>query len=161
MTDTTDRTTAQALVAVERPESDADLLERARAFAAGADRRVVVVALATPDEFEELSATLETIGRTEHTSYTASDAEAGIAGDAADAAAAVFGDAVDYGVRVAVAPEAEQAETLVDIADEVGADHVFVRGARRSPTGKAVFGDRTQELLLNFDGFVTVTTVEA
>jgi len=35
---------------------------------------------------------------------------------------------------------------------------VFVRGRRRSPTGKAVFGDTAQAVILNFDGFVTVAT---
>lgn len=160
MTDTTDTTASKALVAVERPNSDGDLLDRVRAFATSDDRSVVVVALTTPDEYEELSETLETIGRTEGTSYTASDVEAGIAGDAADAAATAFGDDVEYEVRVAVATEDDQAETLVDLADKTGADHVFLRGERRSPTGKAVFGDRTQQLLLSFDGFVTVTTTD-
>jgi len=32
---------------------------------------------------------------------------------------------------------------------------VFLTGKKRSPTGKAVFGDRSQAIILNFDGPVT------
>ena len=43
----------------------------------------------------------------------------------------------------------EHGERIVDLAEEVDADMVFVGGRRRSPTGKAVFGSTAQEVLLN------------
>ncbi|WP_435333489.1 universal stress protein [Haloarchaeobius sp. TZWWS8] len=45
---------------------------------------------------------------------------------------------------------------ILDVAEERECDHLFVTGRRRSPSGKALFGDLTQRLLLNFDGRVTV-----
>jgi hypothetical protein len=35
---------------------------------------------------------------------------------------------------------------------------VFLAGRKRSPTGKALFGDQTQAVILDFDGAVTVIT---
>lgn len=149
-------TDTDGLVVVEDPERDRGLLEQARAVATGSGHGLVVLALATTAEYEEIADALDDIGRVEGTSYDSSAVLDGVSGDVEDAARAVLGDAVDYEVRVAVVDAAEQADAILDAADRTGADHVFVPGRRRSPTGKAVFGDRTQRVLLDFDGYVTV-----
>lgn len=46
-------------------------------------------------------------------------------------------------------------DDLLRVAQQDGCDHLFIVGDRRSPTGKAIFGDTTQAVLLNFDGPVT------
>ena len=46
--------------------------------------------------------------------------------------------------------------SIVEFARDEGVDQIFISGERRSPTGKAIFGDRAQHVILNFDGFVTV-----
>ncbi|WP_435180245.1 universal stress protein [Halorussus sp. AFM4] len=53
---------------------------------------------------------------------------------------------VEYTVRGRVG---EHGETIVDLAEEVGADQVVVGGRKRSPAGKAVFGSTAQEVMLN------------
>ncbi len=42
-------------------------------------------------------------------------------------------------------PETE----IVHTAEEINADLLFIGGAKRSPTGKAIFGDNAQQILLN------------
>ncbi|WP_227352770.1 universal stress protein [Haladaptatus salinisoli] len=53
---------------------------------------------------------------------------------------------VGYAIRGAVG---EHGETIVELAENVNADSVFVGGRKRSPTGKAVFGSTAQEVILS------------
>jgi nucleotide-binding universal stress UspA family protein len=148
----------RALAVIEDATRDRDLLERARAFATGVEGRadLLVVALATPDEYDELAETLNAIGRVEGVTYDADAVLEGVAGDVADLAASVLDGTVAYDLRTVVETPADQPDVLVDLAERRGCDHLFVPGRRRSPTGKAVFGDRTQQVALAFDGYVTI-----
>lgn len=146
----------RALVIVEDPDRDRNLLERARSFAVGDGTDLVVLALTTPDEYEDMAETLGTIGRAENTTYSETDILDGIAGDIDDVSSDVLGESVEYELYTRVAESDDQAEVIFDVADRTDCDHVFTPGRQRSPTGKAVFGDRTQQIILNFDGFVTV-----
>jgi nucleotide-binding universal stress UspA family protein len=49
-------------------------------------------------------------------------------------------------------------DDIVRLADENDCEHIFVTGKTRSPSGKALFGDVAQSLILDFDGAITVTT---
>lgn len=55
-------------------------------------------------------------------------------------------DSVKYDVRGAVG---KRAETILSLAEEVGANRIIVGGRKRSPTGKAIFGSTAQEVILN------------
>lgn len=58
-----------------------------------------------------------------------------------------FDDAnLDYEIRGQVGPHGE---SIVELANEVGANRVVVGGRKRSPTGKAFFGSTAQEVMLN------------
>ena len=45
---------------------------------------------------------------------------------------------------------------IVDVADDVGADRICIAGRKRSPTGKALFGSVTQDVILGTDRPVLV-----
>lgn len=55
----------------------------------------------------------------------------------------------------------ELPDSVLDVAAENDCEHVFLTGRRRSPVGKAIFGDAPQQILLEFDGPVTITTVDS
>jgi nucleotide-binding universal stress UspA family protein len=59
---------------------------------------------------------------------------------------------VDYAVRGAIG---EHGEAIVKLARDEDVDRVFVSGRRRSPTGKAVFGSTSQDVLFNSPAPVT------
>lgn len=67
---------------------------------------------------------------------------------------------VEYETACSIVPTANHAESVLRTASEEGCDHLFVVGEKRSPAGKALFGDFVQSLLLNFDGRVTVDLAE-
>lgn len=144
-----------ALVVVEDADRDRELVERARSFAVGNETGLVVLALVTPAEYEEVAETLDAIGQVEHTTYDEQAIIDALSAEAADLASDVLGDAVPHEVRVEVGDDG-QAEPIIAVADDADCDHVFLPGRHRSPTGKAVFGDRTQRVILDFGGFVTV-----
>ncbi|MFB6176451.1 MAG: universal stress protein [Halobaculum sp.] len=52
----------------------------------------------------------------------------------------------------------DPAEVVVRVVEEIGADHIFVTGPKRSPAGKALFGDDTQRIILDATVPVTVVT---
>lgn len=70
----------------------------------------------------------------------------------------VLGDVLeDAGVGFEVRGETgeDAGETVVAVADDLGADLVFVSGRKRSPAGKVVFGSTAQQVLLDANAPVT------
>lgn len=105
-----------------------------------ADARAVVAQVFTEDEYgntmmslgidDESEATPERIASQHGTFRTVVDR--------------LDSEGLDYELRTAVGPHTE---TIVDLAAD--ADLVIIGGQKRSPTGKAIFGSTTQEVLLS------------
>lgn len=147
-----------AFVAIDDQDDSSDLLREAAAYAVGADADLVLYLPLTPEEVEESQAALDEIGRVENKDYADEDAQALATQFADDIASEPLADFdVEYTVRTDVTDEME-ASRIIELAERHGCDHVYTTGRERSPTGKAVFGDTTQQLILNFSGFVTVRT---
>jgi nucleotide-binding universal stress UspA family protein len=143
----------RALAVVDASEAAKDLVREAGELAAGVDAELVLVHVTTDDEYEDKLTTMESIPDAS-VSYTLENAQEAGRQFARDVAEEVLDD-VDYRVIGAVG---ERAERILTVADGEECDHVFVAGRKRSPTGKAVFGDATQRVILDFDGAVTVVT---
>ncbi|EMA59713.1 universal stress protein [Halorubrum lipolyticum] len=150
----------RGLVLIENSESHAELLREAKEHALGAGADLVLLVTLTEDEFEETQEVLDTIGNIEQTSYTDQDAYQAAMNDAEEVSRAVFDDddEVTYEIVPRISSEKERGETVIEVAEEMDADHVFTLGQKRSPTGKALFGDLAQYVVLNFDGYVTLQT---
>ena len=64
----------------------------------------------------------------------------------------------DHDVSVELLSRAgDTVSTTLGVAEELDVDGIYVGGPKRSPTGKAIFGSVTQELILNSPVPVTVT----
>lgn len=138
-------------------ESGDELLREAGELAAGVDAELTVLAMMTEDEFDKARETLDTVAQEEHTGYGDSVALDAAVKEARDAVGDIY-DELDLSWTVeghVIDSDGAAAEGILETATEVDADHVFLSGQKRSPTGKAVFGDRAQSVILNFDGPVT------
>lgn len=148
----------RALVVVDLSASNTDVLREAGELAAGVDASLVVFSPMTDDEYESDVSVLSTIESVEGTSYNKNPDR--IAGLAAERLAEehLSDLAVEYETKGAVLDDDDRADAIIETAEKEGCDYVFIVGRRRSPTGKALFGDTAQAVILNFDGRVVIST---
>lgn len=146
----------RGLVHVEETDYHHGLLQEAIEHARGANADLVLLTLMPDTEFEAGAEMLSSVGKVEHASY---DTSAVLEGAVEDVRSAVTDDIPhDLDVTIVARATDDPGDTLLDVAAEHDCDHVFVLGARRSPTGKALFGDAAQQVALNFEGYVTLAT---
>jgi len=144
-----------ALAVVDATETAKELVREAGELAAGVDAELTLLHVTTEDEYQDKADAMAAIPDVDAT-YTFEQAVDGAERFADDVGRSVL-DGVDVSYD-AVGRLGDRGDTVLDVARESGADHVFVAGLKRSPTGKALFGDVTQRIILDFDGAVTVVT---
>ncbi|MFC5368957.1 universal stress protein [Salinirubrum litoreum] len=148
----------RALVSLRATETHRELLTEA-VDCAGDDDELVVLWHLDAAEYDADVTTLESVGRVENTDYTHRSVVEGAAGDAREFVESTVSTAgLDVRIVVSVDSADSRAQRVLDAATDHDCDHVFIVGTDRSPTGKAVFGDFAQAVILNFDGFTTVVT---
>ncbi|MFB6134426.1 MAG: universal stress protein [Halanaeroarchaeum sp.] len=149
----------RALVVVDDSEAHRDLLREAGELASGVGADLVLLSMMTEEEFDESYEAIEKIADIEQTKYDRSTVVEGAEQAARNVAKDVLeGMDVEYEAVGAVVEEGAFADRVLRTSEEYDCDHVFITGRRRSPTGKAIFGDTAQAVILNFDGPVTVIT---
>ena len=151
----------RALVVADSTGAGRDLVHEAGELAAGVDAELLVLATLSESGYERDREVLDRIAEAERTTYQADSIEdhAGkMARDIADTALASID--VEYETRGVVLDGRARGSVIVDEAETAECDHVFLAGVRRSPTGKAVFGDTTQSVVLNFSGRTTVAMAD-
>ncbi len=151
----------RGLVVINDTQAHKRLLREAGQFTAGTDAELVLFSWMTPEQYEEGVNALETIGNVEHTTYdesTALDMTTRFARELADEAFTEFDGDINYEVEGVVTDDDDISDAVLDAAERLECDHIFVVGRSRSPTGKAIFGDIAQRIILNFDGLVTTAT---
>jgi len=138
-------------------ENGIELLAEAGELAAGVDAHLTVLALMTEDEFDQVAETLDAVAQEEHTGYGSGTVLDAAKQEAREAVRDHYDDLdLEWDVTgTVISDQGAAADGILETAEEAGADHVFLTGRQRSPTGKAVFGDRAQAVILNFDGPVT------
>ncbi|WP_222912911.1 universal stress protein [Natrinema sp. SYSU A 869] len=148
-----------ALVVIDDTDTHRTLLEEAGKLSHDTGAKLTVLAWITPDQVDETAASLEVIEQVEGTSYGEPDSNSAAQQFAQQFADDVFesvDDSIDFTPEGIVVEDDERADEIIAAAERLECDHIFIVGRRRSPTGKALFGDVAQRILLNFDGTVTL-----
>ncbi|WP_115863956.1 universal stress protein [Halorussus litoreus] len=145
----------RALAVVDADESSKALVREAGELAAAVGAELVVIHVTSDEEYEEMRQKMERIPDS-RVRYSAKQAVEGAEQFAADVGREVL-EGIDVSWE-ALGKVGDAQTEILDAAAEQNCDHLFVAGEKRSPTGKALFGDITQALILNFGGAVTVVT---
>lgn len=146
----------RALVVIESTDTAADLVREAGELAAGVGASLVVFSPMTEDEYEGDAAVLSTIENVEGTSIDKNPDRIATRTAEQYADEHLSGIDVEYEAVGTVVNDG-RADAILEAAETENCDYVFLVGKRRSPTGKALFGDVAQAVILNFDGRVVVT----
>ena len=145
----------RALAVVEPTETAKVLLREAGELSAGVDAELILVYGTTEEEYNERREDMAQIPDID-TTYSLDQAIDGVRRFAKDMGRDVLSD-LDLEWE-AVGRIGEKAEETLTLAEERDCDHIFIAGRKRSPTGKAVFGDDTQRVILDSKVPVTVLT---
>lgn len=143
------------LVVTDPSDQAPELIREAGELAASLDVPLRVLTVVTQDEFDEDADIYAAIATTDRTEYTLGRDE--YAEDVANSAARDLLLDLDLEVHTigrGVDDAGDRADAILEVAAEEECDYLFLTGRRRSPTGKAVFGDTAQRVILNFDGYV-------
>lgn len=145
----------RALAVVEASEQAKRLVGEAGELAAGVDAELVLLHVTTEEEFTGQNDALASIPDFD-TGYSVENARDGARQFAADVGSDALAD-VDVEFE-AVGRLGDPVERVLDAAQDHDCDHLFIAGRRRSPAGKALFGDVAQRVILDFEEPVTVMT---
>ncbi|MFC4357252.1 universal stress protein [Halobium salinum] len=142
----------RGLVVVTPTDRGQRIMREAGQFAAGTEAELVLLSITPQSAYGETRTAVESIDGS--ADYSLDQAEDEAEREARQLAQEAFdGMNVTFDVVGTVGDEVDR---ILGVAEERECDHLFLSGQRRSPTGKALFGDLTQRALLNFEGPVTV-----
>lgn len=145
----------RALAVVEPTETAKVLLREAGELSEGVDAELILVYGTTEEEYNDRREDMARIPDID-TTYSIDQAIDGVRRFAKDMGRDVLSDLeLEW---EAVGRIGEKGEETLKLADERDCDHIFIAGRKRSPTGKAVFGDDTQRVILDSKVPVTVLT---
>ncbi|WP_181687345.1 universal stress protein [Halorhabdus salina] len=143
-------------VVIEKTDAEQELLQEAAAFSESEGSPLVVLRLLTPEDVQavesaELTSDIDRAQFEDPVDHQFEEETEAFIQDALD------GAEPNHEVDIRIESEGDRATAILDAAADHDCDHVFLVGKRRSPTGKALFGDLTQEIILDFDGTITLS----
>lgn len=146
----------KALVVVDATETVDRVLQEAGELAAGVDASLVVLHVASESDYEENRQAMQSVTDIEGGSYDIDQAADGARQFAHDLCEQVLRNVnVEY---EAVGKVGDELESIMGAVEDYDCDHIFITGTKRSPTGKAIFGDVAQQVILSAHNPVTVMT---
>lgn len=146
----------KALVVADPVDGIDRLTLEAGELAAGVGASLVLLHVTSESEYEDDRRAMQEVENIEGGSYDVDQASQGARQFAKD-----LGDQVLRNVDVdwdAVGEVGDEYEKVMQALEDHDCDHVFIAGRKRSPSGKALFGDMAQRVILNADVPVTILT---
>ncbi|HET7322798.1 MAG TPA: universal stress protein [Halococcus sp.] len=146
----------RALAVVEPDEHTQEMVREAAELAEGVGAELVLLHVTTEEEFHDNQEQLSKASTSGAGMYNVEKAQEGAQQYAQNVANELLSD-----LDVAVTPVGklgERREEILSTDEEYDCDYVFITGRKRSPTGKALFGDDAQAIVLNFEGKVVIET---
>lgn len=146
-----------AVVAVDLIDDVDKIVRIAGELAAGVDATLYLLHVTSETDYEENREAMAQINAIEGGTYPVGQAEEGAREYARDVGLEVLGDMdVEW---EPVGFVGDEYDAIMQTATDCECDHIFLTGEKRSPSGKAIFGDTAQRVILNFDNPVTILTV--
>lgn len=146
----------RALVSVKTTDDHRELLQEANELVTGSDGELIILWFVDEESFEADKETLESVGKVENVNYRSGEILEGKTANAERFIEDSLGE-VDTDIQIVVTVEENnRAERVISTGARYDCDHAFIVGQSRSPTGKALFGDFAQQVILSFDGYVTI-----
>ena len=147
------------LVVTDPSDRAPELIQEAGELAADADAPLHVLTVVSDEEFQNDAEVIDSIADVEGGSYntTAEEYAESVANSAITDLLSNL-DIETEAIGRAVEDDSERADTILSVAEDNGCDYIFLIGQRRRPTGKAVFGDTAQRVILNSDQYVVTLT---
>lgn len=140
------------LIIITDNNVDEKLFKSAEKYVSGTETNVIVSKFIDEEEHEsELQRKIKSDPQTDSFEELEEKAER----DARQLAESLFEEEVEY---TAIGTIGTLPDSILQFAEEKNCEQIFVTGRQRSPTGKIIFGDIAQSIILGFDGPVTVTT---
>lgn len=149
----------RVLVVVDDSESHRELVSEAVELARGVDAEIVMFSWISDEELQQGLDAVEAVEKAENANFGDASAEDFVGNIVSNVTTDALSEPVDYELAWTVTDGDDLADDILAAARENECDHVFLVGRRRSPTGKVLFGDVAQQVLLNFEDFVTVKMV--
>ncbi|UWG48670.1 Nucleotide-binding protein, UspA family [Halanaeroarchaeum sp. HSR-CO] len=135
-----------------------ELLREAGDIVGGVDGTLFVLHVMPESEYEQRAESRRESGAlqkdgSEYSTYPITQAES----DAREFAERMGDDVLTAGTVEwePLGTVGREGRSILEVADDRDVDHLFVVGEQRSPSGKAIFGDLAQRLIIEFDGPVT------
>lgn len=146
------------LVVTDPSESVVDIIREAGELAAAADAPLLVLTVVTEDEYQNDADVLGVIEQVERSNFNLKPAA--YAEQVAETAITDLLSDLDIETEAIgkyVDSDDDRADAILEVAEANECDYIFLMGRQRSPTGKAIFGDIAQSVILNFDNYVVTT----
>lgn len=148
----------KALVVADTVDGVDRITLEAGELAAGVNAELVLLHVTSETDYDEDRRAMEDVLSMEGGSYNVDQAKEGAREFARDLGEQVLRNIdIEYETVGAVG---DKYDKIMQTAEHYNCDHIFIAGRKRSPSGKAIFGDTAQRVILNFDNPVTILTQE-